>query len=218
MSRSETPEQSRFRRRRILLAIGVASPIFALLSVLVAALAFPHFNHARQYISVLGSALAPHPIIFNAGVLIAGIGAGLAGVGFGFGLVGVGGGRVPAVITALCFALAAVGLVVSSLYHWPDPRHLFVNLGLGIQIAPLALVWGLWRVEEMRGLKRFLIAVFVLMAVLTVLTRHLMFPGLVNDDNVGWWERAFAVVLVGWSAVAALVLERRLLQLARRNA
>jgi glucan biosynthesis protein C len=49
------------------------------------------------------------------------------------------------------------------------------------------------------------------MAVLTVLTKHLLFPGLVNDANVGWWERGYASVLCGWVGVAAFVLERRLL-------
>jgi hypothetical protein len=32
----------------------------------------------------------------------------------------------------------------------------------------------------------------------------------VTDANVGWWERAYAIVLVGWVAVAALVLDRSL--------
>ena len=56
------------------------------------------------------------------------------------------------------------------------------------------------------------------MAVLTVLTKHLIFKGLVNDANVGWWERAFAIVLVGWTGIAAYALERRLLAQARSAA
>jgi hypothetical protein len=48
------------------------------------------------------------------------------------------------------------------------------------------------------------------MAVLTVLTKHMVLPHLVNDDNVGWWERGYAVILVGWVGVAAFALERRL--------
>jgi hypothetical protein len=106
-------------------------------------------------------------------------------------------------------------LVLSSLYPWPDPRHLAINLGLGIQIAPLALVWALRRIEGMGQLRIFLLIVFLVMAVLTILTKHLIFKGLVNDANVGWWERAFAIVLVGWTGVAAYALERRLLALAR---
>ena len=209
---------NRFRRRRLLLRIGIAAPILAYVSVGVAALTWPGFDHATQYISELGGEAAPHPAIFNVGVLVSGVGAGVAGIGFGLSVLALGGARLSAAIIALCFALAGVGLVVSSIYPWPDPRHLAINLGLGIQIAPLAMVWALRNIEGMGRLRLFLAGVFVVMAILTVLTKHLLFKGLVNDDNVGWWERAFAIVLVGWTGVAAYSLERRLLALARAEA
>ncbi len=209
---------TRFRRRRFLLQIGIAAPILAHASVGVAALSWPGFDHATQYISELGGEAAPHPAIFNVGVLVSGVGAGVAGIGFGLSVLALGGARLSAAIIALCFALAGVGLVVSSIYPWPDPRHLAINLGLGIQIAPLAMVWALRNIEGMGRLRLFLAGVFVVMAILTVLTKHLLFKGLVNDDNVGWWERAFAIVLVGWTGVAAYVLERRLLIMARAEA
>ena len=41
-------------------------------------------------------------------------------------------------------------------------------------------------------------------------TRHLIFPGTVNDANVGWWERAYALILVAWVGVTAAVLGQRL--------
>lgn len=208
---------NRFRRRRFLLRIGIAAPILAYVSVGVAALTWPGFDHATQYISELGGEAAPHPAIFNVGVLVSGVGAGVAGIGFGLSVLALGGARISAAIIALCFGLAGVGLVLSSLYPWPDPRHLAINLGLGIQLAPLAMVWALRRIEGMSQLRVFLLAVFVVMAVLTVLTKHLIFKGLVNDDNVGWWERAFAIVLVGWTGIAAYVLERRLLSMARAS-
>jgi len=206
---------NRFRRRRFLLRIGIAAPILAYASVGVAALTWPGFDHAKQYISELGGAAAPHPAIFNIGVLVSGAGAGVAGIGFALAVLALGGARISAAIIALCFGLAGVGLVLSSLYPWPDPRHLAINLGLGIQLAPLAIVWALRNIEGMGRLRIFLLAVFAVMAVLTVLTKHLIFQGLVNDNNVGWWERAFAIVLVGWTGVAAYGLERRLLALAR---
>ncbi len=206
---------NRFRRRRFLLRIGIAAPILAYASVGVAALTWPGFDHAKQYISELGGAAAPHPAIFNIGVLVSGAGAGVAGIGFALAVLALGGARISAAVIALCFGLAGVGLVLSSLYPWPDPRHLAINLGLGIQLAPLAIVWALRNIEGMGRLRIFLLAVFAVMAVLTVLTKHLIFQGLVNDNNVGWWERAFAIVLVGWTGVAAYALERRLLALAR---
>lgn len=206
---------SRFRRRRFLLRIGIAAPIVAYASVGLAALTWPGFDHATQYISELGGAAAPHPTIFNTGVLVSGAGAGVAGFGFALAVLALGGARISAAIIALCFGLAGIGLVLSSLYPWPDPRHLAINLGLGIQLAPLAIVWALRNIEGMGRLRTFLLVVFAAMAVLTVLTKHLIFQGLVNDDNVGWWERAFAIVLVGWTGVAAYALERRLLALAQ---
>lgn len=214
MSAAVVQAGARLRRRRALLAIGVLAPVLAFSAVLAAALAFPGFDHATQYISELGGGAAPLPQLFNLGVLTAGVGAWAAGIGFALAVMTLGGPRGAAIIVALCFVVAGTGLVISGLYHWPDPRHRAVNLGLGIQLAPVFLIWGLSRVEHLAGLRLFLAAVFVVMAVLTVLTKHLLFAGLVNDANVGWWERAFAVVLVGWVAVAALALERRLARIA----
>lgn len=196
----------------------MAAPVLALLTTLLAVALFPNFNHATQFLSELGAGGARHPQVFNAGVAFAGIGAGIAGIGFGLAIEALGGSRVAAVLTALFFVLAAVGLVVSSLYHWPDPRHLAINLGLGIQLAPLSLLWGLRRAEGVDRLRWFLAIVFVLMAVLTVFTKHLVLPGTVNEHNVGWWERAFAIVLVGWVGAAAFLLEKRLIALASESA
>jgi hypothetical membrane protein len=195
---------------RRLLAFGVAAPLVAFVSVGAAMAAYPGFDNSRQYLSELGGATAQAPLVFNAGVFAAGLMAAAAGVGFGLAVVALTGARIAGALIALAFGLASVGLTVSTLYPWPDPRHLIVNLGLGIQLAPLLLLAGLRRRDDLTGLKLFLAAVSVAMAVLTVLTKHLMFPALVNDANVGWWERAYAIVLVGWVGVAAAVLQRRL--------
>lgn len=200
----------RYVRRRQLLALGIAAPVLALASVSLAIAAYPGFNHARQYLSELGGAAAATPIIFNGGVMAAGVMAGLAGAGFGLAIVALTNARIIGVLTAAAFIVAACGLATASIYPWPDPRHMAINLGLGIQIAPLLMLWGLWSRRDLPGLKLFLAVIFVAMAVLTVVTKHLVFPGVVNDGNVGWWETAYAVVLVGWVGVAAFVLDRRL--------
>jgi len=193
-----------------LLICGMAAPGVALAATLTAMGAYPGFNPARQYLSELGGAAAGQPLIFNGGVLAAGVMAALAGVGFGLAVVALTRARLAAALTAVVFLLAGWGLTQSAIYHWPDKRHLAVNLALGIQLAPLLLLWGLWPRRDMARLKLFLAVVFVAMGVLMVLTKHLLFPGLVNDDNVGWWERAYALILVGWVGVAAFGLERRL--------
>lgn len=201
---------ARLATGRALLRLGVFAPAFAAAAVVLATLAYPGFNHARQYLSELGGPTAPLPLIFNVGVLGAGLMAALAGVGFGLAIARLTGAKILGAFTAVVFMLAGYGLVAAALYPWPDPRHLAINLALGIQLAPVLLLWALRPVRDLARLKWFLALAFVAMAVLTVITKHLVMPGLVNDANVGWWERSYAVILVGWVAVAAYMLERRL--------
>jgi hypothetical membrane protein len=217
MARALGPERA-FRRRRILLVIGMASPVLAILSVLTAVAAYPGFNHATQFLSELGGATARTPVIFNGGVMISGIAAAIAGIGFGLASLTLGGSRIASVLVTLCFVLAGIGLVISGLYVWPDPRHLWVNLGLGIILAPLFLIWCLAGVTGLRRLKLFLVAVCFVMAALALITNHMVLPGTVNPANVGLWERLFAVVLVGWTGIAAYCLERALFRLASSEA
>lgn len=196
--------------RRLLLICGMAAPLLALASTLLAMAAYPGFDPARQYLSELGGASAHLPIVFNGGVFVSGVMAALAGCGFGSAIVALCNARFVGALTAVVFMLAGFGMGQAALYPWPDPRHLAINLALGIQLAPLLLTWGLWRRRGLWRLKLFLLLVFLAMAVLTLLTKHLVLPALVNDANVGWWERGYAIILVGWVGVAAFVLDRRL--------
>ena len=207
-----SPSQLRlYRKRRLLLNLGMAAPVVAIITVVLAKSAYPGFDNARQYISELGGAGASMPFIFNGGVFIAGILAGISGVGLGLALMAITRHRVAGILTAACFILAGIGLAASCVYPWPDPRHVEVlNLALGIQLAPLLLLWGLSARRDMPRLKIFLVAVFVIMTLLTIMTRHLVLPGTVNDDNVGWWERVYAFVLVGWTGIVAWVLSQHL--------
>lgn len=209
--------QVRYHRRRRLLGVGVAAPLLALTVVVVAILAYPGFNNATQYLSELGGATAKAPIIFNGGVFVAGVMAGLAGIGFGLAIYALTGARVAAWVIAVVFILAGGGMSASTLWPWPDPRHMIINLALGIQLAPMLLLWGLAKRRDVPRLKLFLVVTFVVMAILTVLTKHLVFPGTVNDANVGWWERLYAIVLVCWVGVAAWVLDRKLLSVATES-
>lgn len=213
----DTIVRPRYARRRRLLIVGMAAPLLALVAVLIGVATYPDFDHARQYLSELGGASAPLPLIFNGGVFIAGLMCMAAGVGFGLAIHGLTERWIVASLTAVVFILAGIGLAVSSLYPWPDPRHMAINLGLGIQIAPLLLLWGLWSHVDLRRLKVFLFVTFVAMAILTIFTHHMVLPGTVNPANVGWWERAYAIILVGWVGIAAFVLERRLKTQADRH-
>lgn len=195
---------------RPLLGCGMAAPSLAIITTLGAMAASPGLDPARQYLSELGVGAGVTAAIFNFGVFASGLMAGLAGGGFGLAITVLANARVVGALTAAVFALSGFGMTQAALYQWPDPRHLAINLALGIQLAPLFLLWGLRARVDLPRLKLFLIASFTVMAVLTLLTKHLLFPTLVNDANVGWWERAYALILVGWVGVAAYALERRL--------
>jgi hypothetical membrane protein len=197
-----------------LLRAGASSPLIAVGCILLAWAAYPGFNSATQYLSELGDARAPHPLYFNLGLVAAALGGAAAGAGFTMAVPALGGGRIPAAIVGLCFVAAAIGLVCGVVFVYPNPWHNLVQLGLGVQIAPLALLWALWSAEGLTRLRMFLTAAGAVMLVLTVVTKHLVAPDLVNSANVGWWERVYAIVLVGWGGVAAALIERRLLALA----
>lgn len=207
-----------FRRRRALLALGVAAPSFAAALLVAAVLAYPTLDHAREYVSALGGAGSTRPGLFNAAVALAGVSAMVLGVGFGLTITGLGGPRGAAGLTAALFAIAGAGMVVSSLYPWPDPRHLAIQAALLIQFAPLVMIWGLRGATGLDGFRRFLWAAFALMLLLTAVNSGWMWPAglrgpfrlLVHEGNVGWWERGYMLVLVGWALVAAVWLKRRL--------
>ena len=210
MSSGADPTCGAWPTARLLLACGMAAPVLAIASTLVATLASPGFDPARHYLSELGGRTASARLIFNAGVFVAGVMAGVAGAGFGLGIAALTNARVAGGLTAAVFILSGYGLTQAALFPWPNPRHLAINLALGIQLAPLLLAWGLRSRADVGRLKVFLVLVFGMMVVLTVLTKHMILPRLVNDTNVGWWERAYAIVLVSWVGVAALLLDRRL--------
>ncbi len=206
------------RVRSLLLRAGASSPLIAIGCILLAAALWPGFNSATQYLSELGSGRAPYPVIFNLGLIAVALGGAAVGIGFLMAVPALGGGRIAGGLVCACYLATAIGLICGALIAYPNPWHNLIQLGLGIQIAPFALLWALWRAEGVAWLRRFLIAAIVVMIGLTIVTKHLLFPGLVNSDNVGWWERAYAIVLVGWGGVAAILIERRLIGLAARIA
>lgn len=199
----------------MLLILGAASPLVALGFILLATALYPGFDNATQYLSELGGAKARYPVVFDLGLVAVGIGGAAAAAGFALAVPALGGGRASAAAVALCFLAAAVGLISGLVFPWPDPRHNLIQLGLGIQIAPLVLIVALRKDPGLVRLRRLLLAATIVMAALTVLTKHLVWPDLVNGANVGWWERGYAIVLVGWGGVAAILIERRLAELYR---
>lgn len=198
------------RHQRRLLAVGIIGPLLGFLALCAAMATYPGFNQATQYISELGDPRAPHPEIYNLSVGLVGIGAFLAGGGFYCALLAVGGRSLPAALTGLLMAFGGAGLIISAIFIYPDPRHLAVQWGFALPFCPLLILWSLWGRPGFTNLRRFLVATMVVMTALILICQHIVFPSVVNSVNVGWWERAEIVVLVGWVLVVAAALDRRL--------
>ena len=59
-------------------------------------------------------------------------------------------------------------------------------------------------------LRRFMMAWSAIIVSLTLLTKHLVWPEVVNTHNAGWWEVALALALVTWPMVLDITLEYRI--------
>jgi hypothetical membrane protein len=190
---------------RALLGFGVAAPLLYFTTMIATSLTWPGYSHATQYVSELGSAAAPHPWLFNAGIVATGILGLLAGVGisrffarerrpWSGGLAGV--------------ALGAwgVGMIFGGLYPMPDPRHNGFGLTLGVTLLPLLLAIAL-RGRAGRGLNLLLLTWLVATAVLLTILFGL--GGLVTRANVGLWQRALAVAMIPAIGIACAALRRR---------
>jgi hypothetical membrane protein len=127
-----------------LLRIGLIVPAIMVADVLVAQHLFPGFDAGAQFISELGGPKAPNPLIFNIGMILAGLAGIAAGAGFAHALEHAGGRRRVSAFAGLWVAMTGLGALFAGLFHWPDPMHRACGVGLAIQFAPLFTAWALW--------------------------------------------------------------------------
>jgi hypothetical membrane protein len=189
------------------LRIGVVMPVIMVADVWLAQKLFPGFDPGAQFISELGGPHAPAPLVFNIGMVVAGVAGMFAGAGFTHALEHAGGRRVVSAFAGLWVALTGLGALFAGLFHWPDEMHRACGVALAIQFAPLFTAWALWRQPEHKRLARFSLGWFFgLLAVFALLT------GVWNvrtGQDVGLWQRGHAFLGVLWLAIAAWSLERR---------
>jgi hypothetical membrane protein len=192
------------RLHRHLLAAGIAVPVIYYVNLLVCSLLYPGYDHARQWVSELGSASARYPAVFNTSIAVLGVLGVASGPGFGWALRRRGAGRVVSVLVALLVAGFGVAMVMGGLFPMPDPRHNGFGLAVGLLLAPPLMAWGLRRRPELRWLRILLAVNFVVMTALFVI---LMGVGsLVTRANVGLWQRAFSLAMFPWLGIAAWAL------------
>ncbi len=196
------------RSPRHLLSFGIAVPILYLLALVLGSAFYPGYSHVTRYASELGAAEAPHPWIFNSGIVAAGVAALIAGPGLVLALHRLGSDRLPAVLAGLAVSLWGVAMVLGGSFPMPDPRHGGFGLSLGLQVAPLFLLWGLRRAPDSGRLRTFLVVVFLAMTALFAVMMGV--GGLVTRANVGLWQRGNALASIPWIGIAAYALRRRL--------
>ena len=193
-------------RRKLTLKVAIFLPLLMVADVALAQWLYPGFDEGSQFISELGAVHAPHPWVFNVGMLIAGAAGVVAGWGFTAELEGAGGRRQVSAFTGLWVALTGVGGAFAGLFHWPDEMHRACGVGIAILFAPYFTAWALWGVAHHKRLAWFSLAwgamltfVFMLLTgVWNVRTGH----------DVGLWQRWWAFLGLAWLAIAAWCLER----------
>jgi hypothetical membrane protein len=189
-----------------LLRIGLIAPVVMVADVWLAQRLFPGFNAGAQFISELGGPAAPNPLIFNVGMVLAGLAGMAAGAGFAQALEDAGGRRRVSAFAGLWVAMTGLGALFAGLFHWPDPMHRACGVGLAIQFAPLFTAWALWGKPQHRRLAHFSLGWFFgLLLVLALLT------GVWNvrtGSDVGLWQRGHAFLGLLWLAIAAWSLDR----------
>lgn len=191
---------------RALLSIAVAVPFLYFGTLFVGGLLYPGYSHVTQYASELGSAQARYPRIFNGGIGLTALACIAASLGFARGVKGLGGSRVLGWLAAASLALFGLALILGALFPMPDPRHGGWGLGMAIQLTPFFLAAALWKVEEARRLKVFLLVVGVAMALLFVVMMGV--GAMVTRANVGLFQRAYTLTLFSLIGIAGYAMLR----------
>lgn len=195
-------------RRELLLArLTLAVPVLYFGTLLAAAATWPGYSHVTRYASELGGPEAPRPAIFNTGIVVMGVVCTIASLGVFAAARRAGARGAFAALGALCLALFGASMVMGGMFPMPNPLHGGLGLGLALPLAPLFLALALRGRPGAGPLVAVLVASFVLM---TATLGVMMGVGqLVTRANVGLWQRANALAMFPWIAVAGEMLARR---------
>jgi hypothetical membrane protein len=188
------------------LKAAVLMPLLMVADVWAAQKLYPGFDAGSQFISELGAVQAPHPWVFNLGMLLAGAAGVLAGYGFARALEAAGGRRQVAAFAGLWVAMTGIGGAFAGLFHWPDPMHRACGIGLAIQFAPFFCAWALWGVDHHKRLAWFSLAWGVMLTLVLMLLTGVW--NVRTGHDVGLWQRGHAVLGLIWLAIAAFCLDR----------
>ncbi|MBN9320342.1 MAG: hypothetical protein BGN86_05845 [Caulobacterales bacterium 68-7] len=183
-------------------------PLIMVAVVWIAQALYPGFNMGSQYISELGALKAPHPLVFNLGMMLVGVVGILAGAGFTHALEAAGGRRIVSAFAGLWVAITGLGLVFAGLFHFPDDMHRTVGIALAVQVAPIFSAWALWGVVAHRRLIWLSLGWSVLMLLVFMLMAGAW--DVRTGSDVGLWQRWHGFLGALWIGIACFALERGL--------
>ena len=193
------------RETRVALWAAVAAPLLYYATLFGSALLYPGYSHVTQYASELGASDAPHPMVFNIGVMLTGVATVVGAVGLRRAALDLGARAILTTLGAIALAAFGLAMVLGGVFPMPDPRHGAWGLGFAIALAPPLFAAAVW--DRMRGLGWAMLAVtVVLLALLAVM---MGVGGLVRRANVGLWQRAFSLAIYPWMGVVALWFRAR---------
>jgi hypothetical membrane protein len=181
-------------------------PLVMVVVVVAAQALYPAFNPGRQYISELGALKAPHPFVFNLGLMLTGAIGVAAGAGFSHALEKAGGRRIVSAFAGLWVAMTGLGLIFAGLFHFPDDMHRLVGVALAVQVAPVFCAWALWGVPTHRRLIWLSLGWAALMVLSFMLMAGAWDVRTAND--VGIFQRWHGFLGALWIGISCFALER----------
>jgi hypothetical membrane protein len=187
--------------------LAVLVPLLYFGTLLAAAATWPAYSHVTRYASELGGPEAPHPAIFNVGIMVMGAVCALSAFGLFASARRVGGGAAFSALGAICVGLFGIAMVMGGAFPMPNELHGAFGLGLAVVPAPLFLALALRGRPGLGALAAVLFASFLIMLGTTLV---MMGVGhLVTRANVGLWQRANALAMFPWLGVAGAMLASR---------
>ena len=190
------------------LQMGMAVPFLYLGTQLVAAPFFPGYSFLSMPASLLGSDQAIYPVIFNVGAIITGIGTLIASVGFLRALQQLKANQILAWLTAIAIALNGLGSLWAGFISLPDPRHGSNPFAPGIFLMPALLALTLWKRNDARALKIYLVITNLLFVALIPVMSEI--AGIDTRAYQGLLQRIVALVFFPPIGVGAYFLAKRI--------
>ncbi len=188
---------------------SVLVPLFYFGGLFAGGMLYPGYNHITQLPSELGALGAPHPLVFNASLILTGVSLCLVSLAFHRALRGLGARPVWARSLGISLMIPAVYFGVVGLIALPDPRHnAAFPLLLPMHAAPFLLAKGLSHRLDLRQIAWYLATTGLAMLVLLAIALGL--GNMVSPRNAGLFIRIYAAAAFVWIGIVGPLLARQL--------